>query len=72
MGSVGTSAKCKSVRKRHAAGFHKHKAFRVSYSSLLQSQDSLPHNMACIIKVSLDIYIRSMWPKMVVEHNRRF
>jgi len=25
---------------------HKHKAFRLSYLSLLQSQDSLPYNMA--------------------------
>jgi len=48
MGSLGISAKCKSVRKSHA-GFHKHKAFRLSYSSSLQSRDSLPHNMACII-----------------------
>jgi len=48
MGSLDTSAKCKSVRKPHAV-FHKQKAFRLSYSSLLQSQDSLPHNMACII-----------------------
>jgi len=30
-------------------GFHMHKAFRLSYSSLLQSQDLLPHNMAWII-----------------------
>jgi len=30
-------------------GFHNHKAFRVSDSSLLESQDSLYHNMACII-----------------------
>jgi len=29
--------------------FHKHKAFHLSYSSLLQSHDSLPHNIACII-----------------------
>jgi hypothetical protein len=48
MGLLGTSAKCKSVRKPHA-GFHNHTAFRLSYSSLLQSQDSLPHDMACII-----------------------
>jgi len=48
MGSLGTSAKCESVRKPHA-GFHKRKAFCLSYSSLLQSQDSLPHNMACIV-----------------------
>jgi len=71
MGSLGTSAKCKLVQKPHA-GFHKHKAFRLSYSSSLQSQDSLPHSMACIIKVSLYISIRSIWPQMVVEHNRRF
>jgi len=30
-------------------GFYKHKAFHWSYWSLLQSQDSLPHDMACII-----------------------
>jgi len=70
MGSLGTSAKCKSVWKPHT-GFHQHKAFRLSYSSLLQWQDSVPHNMACIIKVSLHIYIRSIWPQMLVEHNRR-
>ena len=44
-------------------GFHKHKAFRLSYLSVLQSQDSLPHNMACIIQVSLYIYIRSIRPR---------
>ena len=38
-------------------GFHDHKAFPVSDSSLLQSQDSLHHNMACIIYLSLSIYI---------------
>ena len=70
MGSLGTPAKCKLVRKPHS-GFHKHKAFRLSYSSLLQSHDSLPHNMACIIYVSLSIYIQWIWPQMVVEHNRR-
>jgi len=43
-------------------GFHKHKAFRVSYSSLVESQDSLPHNMACIIQVSLYIYIDGSEP----------
>ena len=36
-------------------GFHNHKAFRVSDSSLLESQDSLHHNMACIIYLSLSI-----------------
>jgi len=50
---------------------HKHKAFCLSYLSLLQSQDSLPHNMAWIIYVSLYIYIRSIWHQMVVEHHRR-
>jgi len=38
-------------------GFHNHKAFRVSDSSLLESQDSLHHNMACIIYLSFSIYI---------------
>jgi len=45
--------------------------FILSYSSLLQSQDSLHHNMACIMSISLFIYIRSIWPHMVLEHNRR-
>jgi len=71
MSSFGTSAKCKLVRKPHAV-FHQHKAFCLLYLSLLQSQDSLPHNMACIIGVSLYIYIQSIWPRMVLEHNRRF
>jgi hypothetical protein len=30
-------------------GFDKHKEFCLSYSSLLQLQDSLPHIMSCII-----------------------
>ena len=38
--------------------FHNHKAFHQSYWSLLQSQDLLHHNMACIIEVSQDIYIQ--------------
>jgi len=38
MGSSGTSAKGSSVWKPHA-GFHKHEAFPLSYSSLLQSHD---------------------------------
>ena len=37
-------------------GFHDHKAFRLSYSCLLQSQDSLHHNMACIMYLSDYIY----------------
>jgi len=45
--------------------------FVISYASLLQSQDSLHHNMACIILVSRCMYIRSIWPQMVVEHNQR-
>jgi len=40
-------------------------------SSLLQSQVSLHHNMACIIQVLLYIYIWLIWPQKVVEHNRR-
>ena len=40
-------------------------------SSLLQSQDCLYHNMACIIQIFLYIYIRSIWPPMVVEHDWR-
>jgi len=38
-------------------GFHNHMAFRVSDSSLLESQDSQHHNMACIIFLSLSTYI---------------
>jgi len=45
--------------------------FILSVSSLLQSQDSLNHNMARIIQISLDIFIWSIWPQMVVEHNWR-
>ena len=45
--------------------------FVLSYLSLLQSQDSLHHNTAWIISVSLYIYIRSIWPQIVLEHNRR-
>jgi hypothetical protein len=45
--------------------------FILSYSSLLQSNDLLHHNKAFVIKVSLYIYIRSIWPQMVLEHNRR-
>jgi len=45
--------------------------FVLSYSSLLQSQDSLHHNMACIMQVLVYIYIRSIWPQIVVEHNQR-
>jgi len=71
MGPLGISAQCKSVWKPHA-GFHKHKAFPLSYSSLLQSQYLLPNNMACIVYVSLYIYIWSIWLLMVVEHNQRF
>ena len=44
--------------------------FILLYSSLLQSQDSLHHNMPCIILVCLYIYILSIWPQMVLEHNR--
>jgi len=36
--------------------FHKHKSFRVSDSSLLELQDSLHHNMACIMYLGLSIY----------------
>jgi len=38
-------------------GFHNQKAFGLSDSSLLQSQDSLHPNMACIIYLSLPLYI---------------
>lgn len=38
-------------------GFHFHKAFLLSYSSLLQAQDSLPHTTACIISISVQVYI---------------
>jgi len=38
------------------SGFHNHKAFRVSDSSLSQSQDLLHHNMACIIYLSFFVY----------------
>jgi hypothetical protein len=37
--------------------FHNHNTFRVSYSSLVQSQDSVHRNMACIINVSFYISI---------------
>jgi len=37
-------------------GFHNNKACCLLYPSLLQSQDSLHHNMACIIWVSLYIH----------------
>jgi hypothetical protein len=43
----------------HSSGFlefHNHKAFRPSYSSWFQSQDSFHHNMACIIYLSIYIY----------------
>ena len=40
-------------------GFHNNKAFRVSDSSFLESQNSLHHNMACIIYLSLSIYIHT-------------
>jgi hypothetical protein len=52
-------------------GFHKHNACRLLYMSLLQSQASLLHNMACIISSSLQIFICSFWLKMVVEINCR-
>ena len=42
--------------------------FILSNSSLLQSQKSLQHNMACILYVSAYIYIQSIWPQMVVKH----
>ena len=62
IGEAETSAK---LCGRHIAvfsqqwflGFSNHKAFLVSDSSLLQSQDLLHHNMACIIYLSLSIYI---------------
>jgi len=37
--------------------FHNHTAFRVSNSSLLLSEVSLNHNMACIVYLGLSIYI---------------
>jgi hypothetical protein len=40
-------------------GFHNHKAFRVADSALLESQDLLHHNMACIIYLNLSIYIQT-------------
>ena len=45
--------------------------FALSYLSLLQSRDSWHHTMACSIWVCVYIYIRSIWPPMVVEHNGR-
>ena len=39
--------------------FHNLNAFRVSDSSLLESQDSLHQNMACIIYLSLSIYMHT-------------
>jgi hypothetical protein len=35
--------------KQWILGYHKYKAFQLSYSSFLQSEDLLPYNMACII-----------------------
>ena len=40
-------------------GFHNHRVLCLSYSSLLQWQDWLHHNVACIIEVSLYKYIWS-------------
>ena len=39
--------------------FHNHKPFNLSYTSLLQSQDLLHHDMACIIYLNLSIYIHT-------------
>jgi len=41
-------------------GFHNHKASRLSYSSLLQSQASHHHNMPSIMHLNLFIYIRTV------------
>jgi len=41
-------------------GFHNHKAFHLSYLSLLQSPDSLHHNMICTIYHSLSLYIHTV------------
>jgi hypothetical protein len=46
-------------RQQWLLGFHNHKVFRVSDSSLLQSQDLLHHNMTWIIYLSLSIYIHT-------------
>jgi len=43
---------------RWFVGFHNPKAFRVSDWSLLQSQDSLHHMIACIFYLSVSIYIQ--------------
>ena len=51
---------------------HNRKAFSlIIIISLLQSQDWLHYNMACTIEVSLYIYLRSIWPQMVLQHDWR-
>jgi len=56
----------------HSSGYYMTtRHFILLYSSLLQSQDLLLHQMACIVTVSLYIYIDSIWPEMIVEHNHR-
>jgi len=54
------------VSDSHSSGsFITTRHFVLSYLSLLH------HNIACIIWVSLYIYIQSIWPQIVLEHNRR-
>jgi len=45
--------------------------FILSYLFLFYSQDSLHHNMVCGINISQSIYMLSIWPQMVVQHNRK-
>jgi len=51
-------------------GFHSQKALHLSYSSLIQFQDSLYYNIAPIFLVSLNIYIWSIWLQTVLNHNQ--
>jgi hypothetical protein len=51
--------------------FHDNKAFGLSYSALLQSPYLLHHNIPCIIKVTVYMYIWSIWLHTVLEGNWR-
>jgi len=48
---------CALFSQQRFLGFHNHKVFQVSDSSLLQSQHLLHHIMACILYQSLSLYI---------------
>jgi len=51
--------------------FHNHQTLSLSYSSLLQSQDSKPYDTTCNIWVSEYIWMQSIRLKMVVGCNQR-